>query len=129
MTLDIVLFIVGWLLYVASQAQNSVASKSNGLPPGWPGIVIWLHAHSVDLARRAFFSALAYGFLVHTLATKVEQVGFNVSGAAIAGTAGYAANTLLYQFFGLFPGLRVEMSELAPPSTPASGNNSSAGGN
>lgn len=111
-----ILYAVGWLLYVAAQAQNSVTSKTNGLPVGWPGIQFWLRVHAVNLMTRAFFSALAYGFLVHTIAAKIQAVGFPVSGHAIAGVAGYAANSGLYQFFGLFPMLRVEVGELSPPA-------------
>ena len=109
------LYAIGWALYVAAQAQNSVSSKSNSLATGWPGIKVWLRAHAVNLATRAFFSALAYGFLVHTFAAKIQGAGFPVGAPVIAGCAGYAANALLYQFFGLFPGLRVEVSDLAPP--------------
>lgn len=115
--LNVSLYVMGWLLYVAAQAQNSVSSKSNGLS-GVAGFKIWLRAHMVNLATRGFFSGLAYTFVIHTLASKMQSVGFSVSGAAIAGTAGYSANALLYQFFGLFPGLRVEMSQLAPPTDP-----------
>jgi len=109
------LYAVGWLLYVAAQAQNSVTSKSNGLPSGWAGIKVWLRAHAVNLATRGFFSGLAYGFIVHSFAAKIQSDGFAIGAPAIAGCAGYAANALLYQFFGLFPGLRVEVSDLAPP--------------
>ena len=63
-----------------------------------------------------FFSGLAYGFLVQTIAAKIGDIGFHVTSTAIAGIAGYSANALLYQFFGLFPGLRVEVSDLAPPA-------------
>jgi len=114
--LNVTVYFIGWLLYVAAQAQNSVASKSNSLRPGWSGIHIWLGAHAVNLATRAFFSALAFGFIVHDVATKVQGMGFSVTSTSIAGVAGYSANALLYQFFGLFPGLRVEMSDLAPPA-------------
>jgi len=110
------LYAIGWLLYVAAQAQNSVTSKSNSLSPGWSGHLLWLRAHAVNLATRAFFSALAYGFIVHSFTTKIQSDGFAVGAPAIAGVAGYAANALLYQFLGLFPGLRVEMSDLAPPA-------------
>jgi len=114
---NISLYAIGWLLFVAAQAQNSIASKSNSLVPGSTGLKAWLRANLVNLATRAFFSGLAYGFVIHTLASKIQAVGFQISGVAIAGTAGYSANALLYQFFGLFPGLRVEMSELAPPKS------------
>ena len=110
------LYAIGWVLYVAAQAQNSVSSKSNSLKPGLPGILTWLRAQWVNLSTRAFFSALAYGFIIHTFAGKLHDAGFAVGAPAIAGCAGYAANALLYQFFGLFPGLRVEVSDLAPPA-------------
>lgn len=113
--INIILYVMGWTLYVAAQAQNSVTSKSNGLPYGWNGIKIWMHAHFVNLCTRAFFSGLAYGFLVHTVAEKIQSAGFPVTAPVIAGVAGYSANALLYQFFGLFPYLRVEVAELAPP--------------
>jgi hypothetical protein len=112
---NILMYLIGWVLYVAAQAQNSVTSKSNGLPSGFDGIKGWLRMHLVNLATRAFFSGLAYGFLVHTIAAKIQGVGFPLTSTAIAGVAGYSANAMLYQFFGLFPGLRVEVSALAPP--------------
>ena len=114
--LNIFVYVMGWILYVAAQAQNSVKSKTNGLASGWRGIAEWLAMHGVNLATRAFFSALAYGFFIHTMATKIEAVGFSITSTAIAGSSGYAANAMLYQFFGLFPGLRVEVADLAPPA-------------
>ncbi len=117
--LNIMIFVVGWLLFVAGQAQNSVKSKSNGLQ-GWPGFKLWLQAQAVNLATRAFFSGLAYSYIVHSITAKTAALGFPVASATIAGVGGWSANGMLYQFFGLFPFLRVEMSELAPPdkSTP-----------
>lgn len=114
--LNEILYAVGWLLFVAAQAQNSVASKSNGLAPGWPGIKFWLQHHGVNLATRAFFSALAYGFMVHTFTAKLQDAGFQIGPHVIAGCAGYSVNAALYQFFGLFPGMRVEIADLAPPA-------------
>jgi uncharacterized membrane protein YhdT len=112
----VVLFVLGWLLYVLAQAQNSVKSKTNGLT----GLKAWFQMHAVNLATRAFFSGLAYGFIVHTVASKVESVGLQLEASSIAGIGGYAANALLYQFFGYLPWLRVEVADLAPPaSTPA----------
>lgn len=113
--LNIIVYAVGFLLFVAAQAQNSVTSKSNGLSSGWAGIQAWLRMHGVNLATRAFFSALGYGFIVHTIAAKIGALGFPLTSTVIAGVGGYAANGMLYQFFGLFPGLRVEVAELAPP--------------
>lgn len=112
---NVLMYLIGWVLYVAAQAQNSAKSKTNGLPSGFEGIKVWLRLHLVNLATRAFFSGLAYGFLVHTIAIKIQNVGMPLTSTTIAGVAGYSANALLYQFFGLFPGLRVEVSDLAPP--------------
>jgi hypothetical protein len=113
--LNIIVFAVGWILFVAAQCKNSLNSKTNSLQ-GWPGIRTWIVGNSVNLATRAFFSALAFGFLVQTIASKIGAVGFHLTSTTIAGVAGYSANALLYQFFGLFPGLRVEVSDLAPPA-------------
>lgn len=114
---NILMYLIGWVLYVAAQAQNSATSKTNGLPAGFQGIKLWLRLHLVNLATRAFFSGLAYGFLVHTVAAKIQAIGFPLTSTAVAGVAGYSANAMLYQFFGLFPGLRVEVADLAPPAT------------
>ncbi len=35
--LHIVIYWIAWLLFVAAQAQNSVKSKTNGLPSGGMG--------------------------------------------------------------------------------------------
>jgi hypothetical protein len=109
-------FIVGWILFVAAQAQNSIKSKSNSLSADTAGLATWLRAQGVNLATRAFFSALAYGFLIHTVAAKIDGVGFHITSTSIAGVAGYSANALLYQFLGYFPFLRVEISDFAPPA-------------
>jgi hypothetical protein len=106
-------FALGWLLYVLAQAQNSLKSSSNGLT-GWPGWAKWLKLHFVDLLTRAFFSFLAYSFILHTVSDKAQALGFPVTSTTMAGLGGFLANTLLYQFFGLV-GLRVEVGELAPP--------------
>jgi hypothetical protein len=128
--LSAAVYIIGFILFVAAQAQNSAASKTNGLAAGWPGIVEWLKMHAVNLATRAFFAGLGYGFIVHTIASHVESAGFPVTSTTIAGVAGYSANALLYQFFGLFPGLRVEVADLSPPANaqvvPQSGTNSNS---
>jgi hypothetical protein len=112
--LNALVFIVGWLLFVAGQAKNSISSKSNSLT-GWAGFRVWLAAHSINLLTRAFFSGMAYGFIIHTVTTKLQVVGFPVTSTMIAGFGGWSANGLLYQFLGFFPWMRVEMSDLAPP--------------
>lgn len=109
------IFALGWLLYVLAQGQNSLKSSSNGLD-GWKGWKQWLRLQSVNLLTRGFFSFLAYSFILHTVADKVQALGFPVTSTTIAGLGGYSANALLYQFFGLIPWLRVEVAELAPPA-------------
>jgi hypothetical protein len=116
--LNVAVYIVGWILYVAAQAQNSVTSKTNSLPAGWTGLKFWLSKHAVNLATRAFFSALFYGLIVNTVTAKIHSAGMNIAAVSIAGTAGYTANTLLYQIFGYIPWLRVEVSDFAPPAKP-----------
>ena len=111
---NVLVFAAGWLLYVLAQGQNSLKSSSNSLT-GWAGWQQWIRLQSVNLATRAFFSFLAYGFILHTVADKVQALGFPVTSTTIAGLGGYSANALLYQFFGLIPWLRVEVAELAPP--------------
>jgi len=107
-------YTLGWLLFVFAQAQNSVKSKTNGLET----LAGWFRVHGVNLATRAFFSGLGYGFIIHTVAGKVAEVGLAVTSTAIAGIGGYSANALLYQFFGYLPWLRVEVADIAPPPPP-----------
>ena len=114
--MKILLFSLGWILFVLAQAQNSVRSTANGLA-GWAGVMHWLRLQAVNLATRAFFSALFYRLIVNYVATKLEAVSMVVPAASIAGMAGYAANALLYQIFGLLPWLRVEIADLVPPAS------------
>jgi hypothetical protein len=100
--LNVTVYIVGWLLFVAAQCKNSLNSR--------------LGSQSVNLATRAFFSALGYGFLINVVATKIDAVGFHFTSTTISGFAGYGANGMLYQLFGLLPWLRVEVVDLAPLS-------------
>lgn len=117
--LNVVVFVVGWVLFVLAQAQNSIKSSTNGLQ-GTAGWSRWFKIHAIDLAMRAFLSGLLYGFILHTVADKISAVGFPLTSTSIAGFGGLAANALLYQFFGLVPALRVEVADLAPPSTSSS---------
>ena len=114
--IDALIFALGWLLFVLAQAQNSIRSDSNNLS-GKAGWLHWFQMHGVELAFRAFVSALLYGYIVHTVAAKIEGVGLQLTGTSIAGFGGIAANSVLYQFFGLIPWLRVEVGNLAPPKT------------
>ena len=111
---NIILYLMGWSLFVAGQAQNSIRSKTNGLPDSLAGFSQWINFHLVNLAQRAFFSGLFYGFIVHTIGTKLQAAGFPVTSYMVAGFGGWSANGLLYQIFGMI-GLRVEVADLAPP--------------
>lgn len=112
---NITLYLMGWVLFVAVQAQNSVQSKTNGLSSGIGGLQQWLAMHMVNLAQRAFFCGLFYGFIVHTIGIKLQAAGFPITSYMTAGIGGWASNAMLYQIFGLIPGLRIEVAELAPP--------------
>jgi hypothetical protein len=112
--LNVLVFCLGWLIFVLSQAQNSIRSSTNGLQ-GKAGWVQWLKLHAIDLIIRAFFSALGYGFILNQVSQKLAAVGFSFTATTIAGLGGFGANALLYQLFGLVPWLRVEVGELAPP--------------
>jgi len=112
---NITLYLMGWVLFVAGQAQNSIRSQTNGLSSGITGLQQWLSMHIVNLAQRAFFCGLFYGFIVHTIGTKLQAAGFPVTSYMVAGFGGWSANGLLYQIFGMIPGLRVEVADLAPP--------------
>lgn len=115
--LNVSVFVIGWLLFVLAQAQNSIKSSTNGLQ-GKAGWVHWLQMHAIDLLMRGFVSGLLYGFILHTVADKISALGFPLTSTSIAGFGGLAANAVLYQFFGLIPALRVEVGELAPPAGP-----------
>jgi hypothetical protein len=112
---NITLYLMGWVLFVAVQAQNSIQSKTNGLATGFKGLQQWLSMHLVNLAQRAFFSGIFYGFIVHSVGIKLQAAGFPVTSYMMAGIGGWAANGLLYQIFGLIPGMRIEVADLAPP--------------
>jgi hypothetical protein len=116
--IEVGLFTAGWLLFVAAQAYNSIRSTANGLT-GAAGLFAWLKLQSVNLLTRAFFCSLFYGYVMQFVAQKVAAAGLTLHAYSIAGVAGYAANALLYQAFGLLPWLRVEVQDLAPPTDPA----------
>lgn len=113
--INVVLYTLGWLLFVAAQAHNSVRSTANGLS-GWAGLVRWLHLQAVNLTTRAFFCAILYAWLIQFVTLKIQATGLVLHAEAICGITGYASNALLYQAFGYLPFLRVEIQDLAPPS-------------
>lgn len=115
---NITLYIMGWLLFVAGQAQNSIRSTSNGLSNDLKGWETWLRLHLYDLAWRAFFSGIFYGFLIQTTTVKLRAVGLEVESYTVAGCAGWLANGAVYQLGGLV-GIRNEVSQKVPPNNGA----------
>lgn len=114
---NIAMFVVGWLLFVLAQIQNSVLSSTNSLQ-GKDGWLSWLKLHAIELALRAFGSGLLYTYIVHYTADKLSAIGLSLGSTAYAGFGGIAANSVLYQFFGLVPWLRVEVAHVSPPMNP-----------
>lgn len=114
---NILLYVIGWCLLVAAQAQNSIRSSTNGLPPGFAGFRQWLDIHWLDLAHRAFWCGLFYSVIVTKTTATLHAVGLPVTSFIVAGVGGYAANSAIYQILGLlpFPGLRKEVADFAPP--------------
>lgn len=115
---NVILFIMGWILFVAGQAQNSVRSKTNGLPEGFEGFRQWLDIHWLDLAHRAFWCGLFYGLIVTKTTATLQAVGLPVTSYMVAGVGGWSANSAIYQILGLlpFPGLRKEVADVVPPA-------------
>jgi hypothetical protein len=115
--MQILLYIVGFLVFILGQLQNSLMSTANSLE-GWAGALRWLKMQIVNLVIRGFFAGMFYGYIVHQVTAKLLAVNFALQTWAIAGVAGFAANALLWQIFGLIPWLRVEVPNLAPPANP-----------
>jgi hypothetical protein len=115
---NILLYLIGWTLFIAGQAQNSIRSKSNGLPSGFEGLKQWLDFQWLDIAHRAFWSGLFYGVIVQKTTALLQSVGFPVTSYIIAGIGGYTANAAVYQILGLIPipGLRKEVADFVPPA-------------
>src|ERR1700674_5602380 len=116
---NILMFCVGWLVFLLGQMQNSVRSSSNGLAVGWSGMNKWLQFQYINIITRAFVTAVLYPALIQSALTKMnapmQAAGFGVQAWGLAGLAGYSANTLLNQLAGLIPALRIEIPQLAPP--------------
>jgi hypothetical protein len=112
---NIVLYLMGWSLFVALQAQNSIRSKSNGLTDNFDGWRTWLRFHLLDLMLRGFVCGLIYRVAVYTTAAKLQALGVQgMTTFTVAGMAGWTANGLVYQILGVL-GYRVEIGEKVPP--------------
>lgn len=117
---NILLYIMGWVLLVAAQAQNSIRSKTNGLQPGFAGFRQWLDIHWLDLCHRGFWCGLFYSVIVTKTTTLLQGAGLPGTSFIVAGVGGYASNSIIYQILGLLPipGLRKEVADFAPPTDP-----------
>lgn len=117
--LNIVMFVLGWLLFLVGQMFNSVKSTSNGLNVSMEGVFRWLRFQALNIAMRVFFTVIFYPTLLKVALDKLngplQSAGVGVAAWGLAGLAGYMANTALFQIFGLIPWLRVEIPSLAPP--------------
>jgi hypothetical protein len=113
------MYMLGWFLFVAMQIQNSLKSQTNGLENSIAGVKHWLSVQAVPLAIRAFIVVIFCPALLAGPVTKLEATlaaaGFKVASWGLAGLAGLGAEALLYQVWGLIPGLRKEVSQTAPP--------------
>ena len=120
--MNIFMYWAGWTLFVLGQAQNSINSPSNGLA-GAAGLRQWFKLHWYTLLLRAFFSFIGEAALQHWVIAQLSPIlaehGLIIAAWGMAGISGFAANTLLYQVFGLLgqkiPWLRVDVPSLAPP--------------
>jgi hypothetical protein len=113
--LGVAVYVIGWLLFVAAQAQNSVRSIANSLE-GWPGVITWLKFQAVNLATRAFFCSVLYPVFVNDVRSRIQAAGLVFTSVTISAFAGYGSNAMFYQMLGYLPFFRVEISSLAPPS-------------
>lgn len=118
--LNVVWFVLGWLVCLFGQMQNSIVSSSNGLTNDLAGMKKWLRLQSGALLWRAFFSAVLYPALVQWAINKVspplQAVGLSIAVWGFAGIAGFSACGALHQLLGLIPALRgVEIPDAVPP--------------
>ena len=111
--LNILVYTIGWLIFVLAQARNSVMSNTNGLD-GWAGFKQWFEVQWTNLLVRAFFSGVFATYIIQQVATKVQDAGLGLHALEIAALGGFAANALLYQILG-WTGLRAEVSKFVPP--------------
>lgn len=113
------MYIVGCLLQLALQIQNSIRSKSNGVETGWQGIVHWLRLSLLSVMIRQFFAVIMFPAIIQGPLTKLtgplQAAGFPIPPWGIAGIFGYANGEFLNRLAGLIPGLRVEIPQLVPP--------------
>lgn len=114
-TLLLIMYLLGVIIQVLLEAQNSVKSSSNGLPPGLPGIVQYLELQGISLLARLFLSIVFFTVILDMTQKAVGATFTSMPAWAMAGLAGYGSSAFLRQVSGLIPGLRVEVAQQAPP--------------
>lgn len=120
-SINIFMFVIGWLVFVYLQMENSLKSSSNGLTNDWKGMKLYLRSQSDSLVWRAFFSAIFYPALIQKAVNTIEPAlavaGLQIYAWGFSGLAGFGAYGFLYQITGLIGFLRgKEMHEVIPPS-------------
>jgi hypothetical protein len=105
----------GWILFVVGQCWNALRSPSNKLS----GVREWLGENWYSLIVRLFFSIILQALFISYIAEKIDTVleahqnWSSIADWGVAGIAGYAANTLLYQIAGFLGSkLRAEPAAL-----------------
>jgi len=113
------MYLLGWFLLLSLQIQNSLRSNTNGLGLSWAGIKSWLSISAIQTAIRlacviAIFPAVIKGPLTKMDAILVSA-GFPLQAWGLALFGGFTCECLLYQIFGMIPGLRKEVADVVPP--------------
>lgn len=117
--LDVLMFILGWVLFNYLRMVNSLLSKSNGLDINAAGMKQWLWFQHPALLAEAFLSAVLYPALVQLVINQIspplKAVNLGIAVWGFTGLAGFTSGTLLTQIIGFIPALRAEIPKLAPP--------------
>jgi len=113
------MYMIGWALFLALQIQNSLRSNTNGLEYSWKGVAHWLSISAVPTLLRAFLVVIFCPALlsgpVGKLDATLTAAGFKLTAWGLAGLAGLGSEALLYQVWGMIPGLRKEVAKEVPP--------------
>ena len=104
-------YLVGVLLALALQIENSLLSKANSLE-GISGAKAWLTHNLVATLLRLFACVIIEPKVIAT----ISQYGVGLTAWGSAGAAGLAASSLIQSVLGFIPQLRRDMPLIAPPS-------------
>lgn len=114
-----IMYLLGWLLFLALQISNSLKSNTNGLEYSWKGFKKWLSISLLPTLVRLFFVVIIFPAMIKGPLSSIDALlkagGFALQGWGLAGLAGFTCEAALYQLTGLIPGLRKEVSSVVPP--------------